>query len=74
METFSAIVTLYDPGESTGQWWIPLTKASDAEFFLCFICSAPEQMVEQTFQTPVISDAIAFVMWWRHCNEMPDTK
>ena len=33
METFSAIVTLYDRGESTGQWWIPLTKASDAEFF-----------------------------------------
>ena len=62
METFSSIVTLYDLGESTGQWWIPLTKASDAEFFLCFICSAPEQMVEQTFQTPVISDAIAFVI------------
>ena len=33
METFSAIVTLYDRGESTGQWWIPLTKACDAEFF-----------------------------------------
>ena len=33
MKTFSAIVTLYDRGESTGQWWIPLTKASDAEFF-----------------------------------------
>ena len=33
METFSAIVTLYDRGESTGQWWTPLTKPSDAEFF-----------------------------------------
>ena len=32
-------------GEFTGQRWIPLTKASDAELW-CFLWSAPEQMVE----------------------------
>ena len=35
--------------------WIPLTKASDAGFW-CFIWSAPEQIVEQTIETPLISD------------------
>ena len=29
----------------TGHWWIPLTKASDAELW-CFLWSAPEQTVE----------------------------
>ena len=29
----------------TGHWWIPLTKASDAELW-CFIWSAPEQTIE----------------------------
>ena len=43
--------------ESTGDWWIPLAKASDAE-----LCSAPEQMVEQTIETPVNRDAIALIM------------
>ena len=28
-------------GEFTGHWWIPLTKASDAEVY-CFLWSAPE--------------------------------
>ena len=32
-------------GEFTGHRWIPLTKASDVEFW-CFIRSAPEQIVE----------------------------
>ena len=32
-------------GEFTGYWWIPLTKASDAELW-CFLRSAPEQKVE----------------------------
>ena len=32
-------------GEFTGQWWIPLKKASDMELW-CFLWSGPEQMVE----------------------------
>ena len=39
--------------ESTGHRWIPLSKASDAELW-CFLWSAPEQTVEQTFETLVI--------------------
>ena len=34
-------------GKSTGHRWIPLTKASDAEFWY-FLLSAPEQTLEQT--------------------------
>ena len=48
-------------GESTGDRWIPLTKASDAEL-KCFLWSAPEQTVEQTIETPVIWDVIALIM------------
>ena len=48
-------------GESTGDQWIPPTKASDAEL-CCFLWSAPEQAIEQTIQTPVIWDAIALIM------------
>ena len=48
-------------GESTGDRWIPLTKASDAELWY-FLWSAPEQTVEQTINTPVIWDAIALIM------------
>ena len=47
--------------ESTGHRWIPLTKASNTELW-CLIWSAPEQTVEQTFETPVIRDAIALIM------------
>ena len=32
-------------GEFTGHWWIPLTKASDAELW-CFLWSVAEEMVE----------------------------
>ena len=32
-------------GEFTSHWWIPLTKASDAELW-CFLWSAPEQTIE----------------------------
>ena len=51
--------------ESTGHWWIPLTKASDAELW-CFLWSAPEQTVKKYlrrrwFETPSLS-------LWRHCN------
>ena len=46
-------VTDHLRGESIGNRWIPLTKASDAEVW-CFIWAVPEQMVEQTMETPVI--------------------
>ena len=42
-------------GEFTGHRWIPLTKASDAQLWH-FLWSAPEQMVVQTIETPVICD------------------
>ena len=44
METFSALLALCEGG-FTGDRWIPLTKASDAEL-RCFLWSAPEQTVE----------------------------
>ena len=47
--------------ESTGHWRIPLTKASAAELWY-FLWSAPEQKVEQTIETLVISDAIALII------------
>ena len=54
-------------GEFTGNRWIPLPKASDAEPW-CFLRSAPKQTVEQTTETLVIWDAIALIMaslqWW----------
>ena len=39
---------------------VSLTKTSDSELW-CFLWSAPEQMVEQTIETPVIWDAIALL-------------
>ena len=52
-------------GEFTGHRWIPLTKASDAEFW-CILWSAPEQRLSnqsrrQWFETPSWS-------LWRHCK------
>ena len=44
-------------GEATGDRWIPLTKASDAEFW-CFLWSAPEQTFKQTIEMQVIWDVI----------------
>ena len=49
-----------------------LTKASDAELWR-FLWSVPEQTVEQTIKSPVIWDAIAFIMtslWWGVCPSM----
>ena len=55
-------VTGHLGGESTGNQWIPLTKASDEEIW-CFIWSAPEQLSKQLrrrwFETPLRS-------LWRH--------
>ena len=48
-------------GISIGDRWIPLTKTSDAEFDGFFL-SAPQQAVEQTLETPVIWNAISFIM------------
>ena len=53
-------------GESPvrGNRWSPvdsLTQASDAELW-CFLLSAPEQIVKQTIETPVIWDAITLIM------------
>ena len=46
---------------STGHRWIPLTESSDSEFW-CFLWSAYEQTIEQTIETLVIWDTIAFIM------------
>ena len=48
-------------GESTCHRSIPLTKASNAELW-CFLCSAPEQAVEQPVDTLLIWDATALIM------------
>ena len=47
--------------ESIGHRWISLTKASDAELW-CFLWFVSEPTVEQTIETPVIWDEIAFIM------------
>ena len=47
--------------ESTGHWWIPLTKASDVELWY-FLWSVPEQTVEQTIETLVICDPIMLIL------------
>ena len=57
-------------GESIYHRWIPLIKVSDVELW-GFLWSVPEQMVEQTFETPVIWDAITVIMaslWWQRCE------
>ena len=54
MEIFYALLALC--GELTG----PLTKNRDSELW-CFLCSAPEQMVDQTTENPWLS-------LWCHCN------
>ena len=48
-------------GESTGDRWILLIKASDAHLWYFLLC-APEYTVEQTIETPMIWDAIALIM------------
>ena len=47
--------------ESTSQRLILVPKASDTELW-CFLWSAPEQAFDQIIVTPVIRDAIAFIM------------
>ena len=43
-------------------------KASDTELW-CFIWSVREQTVEQTIETPVIWDAIVFIMTRNNVND-----
>ena len=50
---------------TTGHWWIPLTKASDAVLW-CFLWSAPEQTVKQTIETPGLGPSSRSLL--RHCN------
>ena len=64
METFFALfVPLW--GESTGHRWIPLTKASDADFGLFFDRRLNKRLSKQSkrrwFEAPSRS-------LWRHCN------
>ena len=53
--------------EFTGDRWIPLTKASDAELW-CFLWSTPEQTIEWTIETPVVLDTIALIMTSLKCS------
>ena len=47
-------------GEFTGHQWIPLTNASDVELE-CFLWISPEQIIEQTVETPVIWDTTVLI-------------
>ena len=47
--------------ESTGDRWVLLTEASDAELW-CFLWSAPEQTVAQSIEALVIWDTIVLIM------------
>ena len=48
-------------GESTGNRWIPLTKASDAKLYVFFDLRPNKTVVEQIMETPVIWEAIALI-------------
>ena len=59
METFSALLALCE-----GNYRSPvdsLIKASDADL-CCFLWCSPEQTTEQTFQMPVIWDAMPLIV------------
>ena len=62
--------------EVTGDRWIPLKNARDAELW-CFLWSAPQQTAEQTIETPVTWDASALIMmslwWWWQPSLQPAT-
>ena len=59
--------------ESTGDRWIPLTKASDAELW-CFLWSAPEHTVEQTIEAPMSWDCIYMTIIPRWSEMLPNSK
>ena len=60
MEACSPLLALSDENPP-GHRWIPLTKTSDTELWY-FLWSMPEQTVEQTIETSVISNAIPLIM------------
>ena len=64
METFSAFTGPLC-GEFYGHWWIPLTKANNAELWR-FLWSAPKHTAEQTIETLVIETPSCSL--WHHCN------
>ena len=53
-------------GESTGDWWIPLTQASGAELWCFLYLHLNKRLSEKSrcwwFETPLRS-------LWRHCNK-----
>ena len=56
MELFSALLALCEGNPPVG-----VPKASDAELWF-YLWSEPEQTAEQTFEAPIIWDAIALSM------------
>ena len=52
-------------GEFTGHWWIPGTKASNAELW-CFLWSAPEK--NGWVNNREAGDLRCYHTIWRHCN------
>ena len=58
-------------GESTGHWWIPLTKASNAELDVIFHLRLNKRLRKQLrlqwFETPSRS-------LWRYCNEITEAQ
>ena len=69
MTSSNGNISVTDPlwGESTSDWWIPLTKISDMKLWY-FLWSAPEQTVEQTIKTLVIWDGIVLIVTSLLCN------
>ena len=52
-------------GETTGDHWIPLAKASDAKLW-CFLWCAPAQAVEQTIDMPMSWGTMALIVTNTH--------
>ena len=52
-------------GESTGERWIPLTKASDVELWY-FLWSAPEQRLSKQSRSRGLETPSSSL--WRHCH------
>ena len=55
--SYGNIVRVIGPllGETTGHWWIPLTKASDVALWY-FLWSGPEQTIKQTIEIDMETD------------------
>ena len=53
-------------GESTGHWWIPLTKASYVELW-CFLWCTPSKLLSNQSRRRWFETLVRSL--WRHCNE-----